>query len=286
MFTDVWGMDAEAKEGDTREDKGRTYKFYDGHWALETGDAEVEATRIPPTESEPNGVFGAYGGGIGFYEAEEAANKIPYTNRSLSTDVFQAGEYSIGAMRKGNDIQYFTAARGDMLEYVIEINQLQSFIEHTENFARAANLVYWKGYLSESDKQILAGNMFTGIGKQWVEATQSPEWWVFAISSYLSLGISSDIPNNNQVQNSDLGSALKSTLDRIKAGTKFPHRNDGSIFTNKEGLLPIKPEGYYKEFVHPTPGSKGAGLQRIVTGRNGEIYYTPDHYKTFINIGG
>jgi filamentous hemagglutinin len=34
----------------------------------------------------------------------------------------------------------------------------------------------------------------------------------------------------------------------------------------------------------PTPGVSGPGPQRIVTGKNGEMYYTPDHYDTFIPI--
>ena len=80
--------------------------------------------------------------------------------------------------------------------------------------------------------------------------------------------------------------AITETIETIRNGIKFPHRNDGSIFKNKEGLLPMKEKGYYKEFVVPTPGVKGAGLQRIVTGSKGEIYYTPDHYGTLIKIGG
>lgn len=77
---------------------------------------------------------------------------------------------------------------------------------------------------------------------------------------------------------------LKPTLDRIVSGEKFPYRNDGSIFKNMEGLLPKQNAGYYKEFVHPTPGVKGPGVMRVVTGQNGEMWFTPDHYKTFIQI--
>jgi guanyl-specific ribonuclease Sa len=77
---------------------------------------------------------------------------------------------------------------------------------------------------------------------------------------------------------------LKLTLDRIASGGKFPHRNDGSIFKNIEGLLPKQNAGYYKEFVHPTPGVKGPGAMRVVTGKGGEMWFTPDHYKTFIPI--
>ena len=83
---------------------------------------------------------------------------------------------------------------------------------------------------------------------------------------------------------------LKPTLDRISSGVKLPHRNDGSIFQNRPNVgktipeLPVKPAGYYKEYVHPTPGVTGPGPQRIVTGQGGEIYYTPDHYLTFIKV--
>lgn len=77
---------------------------------------------------------------------------------------------------------------------------------------------------------------------------------------------------------------LGPTLDRIKNQERYPHRNDGSEFKNRGQDLPIKPSGYYTEYVHPTPGFESPGPQRIVIGRGGETYYTPDHYKTFIRI--
>ena len=81
---------------------------------------------------------------------------------------------------------------------------------------------------------------------------------------------------------------LGPTLERIAKGERFPHRNDGAIFRNREGLLPSKPEGYYREYVHPTPNVRGPGPQRIVIGENGELFFTADHYSTFIplNPGG
>lgn len=75
-----------------------------------------------------------------------------------------------------------------------------------------------------------------------------------------------------------------STLDRIRSGGSHPHPNDGSVFRNKEGLLPSQPQDHYREFVHPTPGVSGAGPQRVVTGGAGELFYTPDHYKTFVRL--
>lgn len=77
---------------------------------------------------------------------------------------------------------------------------------------------------------------------------------------------------------------LKPTLDRIKKGGSNRHRNDGTTFQNREGRLPKKPSGYFKEYVHPTPGIDGPGPQRIILGQNGEVWYTADHYKTFRRI--
>jgi guanyl-specific ribonuclease Sa/LysM repeat protein len=84
---------------------------------------------------------------------------------------------------------------------------------------------------------------------------------------------------------------LQPTIDRISRGTPNSHRNDGSEFKNRppgggngRPLLPVQPRDYYTEYVVPTPGVSGPGPQRIVTGKNGEMYYTPDHYDTFIPI--
>lgn len=46
----------------------------------------------------------------------------------------------------------------------------------------------------------------------------------------------------------------------------------------------MKPEGYYREWVHPTRGVQGSGPQRVVTGQGGETYYSSDHYRAFIPV--
>ena len=71
---------------------------------------------------------------------------------------------------------------------------------------------------------------------------------------------------------------------RIAAGEHDSHRNDGTVFGNREGRLPRQPRGYYTEWVVRTDGVRGVGPQRLITGRNGEAYYTPDHYETFVPV--
>jgi guanyl-specific ribonuclease Sa len=77
---------------------------------------------------------------------------------------------------------------------------------------------------------------------------------------------------------------LRASVERILAGERHAHRNDGSVFRNRERRLPRRPRGYYREYVHPTRGVRGAGPQRLIVGRDGDWWYTPDHYKSFVPL--
>ena len=74
------------------------------------------------------------------------------------------------------------------------------------------------------------------------------------------------------------------TLSRIEAGGPFPYKQDGRVFGNRERLLPQRERGYYREYTVKTPGARDRGARRIVAGRNGEYYYTEDHYRSFRRI--
>ena len=77
---------------------------------------------------------------------------------------------------------------------------------------------------------------------------------------------------------------LAPALARIAAGEPDPHRNDGGIFGNREGRLPARARGHYREYVVRTPGIGHAGPQRLILGADGEVFYTSDHYETFRRI--
>ena len=73
------------------------------------------------------------------------------------------------------------------------------------------------------------------------------------------------------------------TLALIDRGGPFPHRQDGSVFQNRERLLPQRPGGHYREYTVDTPGLGHRGARRIVTGGDphAEWYDTADHYHSF-----
>lgn len=79
-------------------------------------------------------------------------------------------------------------------------------------------------------------------------------------------------------------SAIEKTWALIGTDGPFPYSKDGTEFRNREGRLPGRESGYYREFTVETPGSPDRGARRLVTGRNGEVYYTRDHYQTFIRL--
>lgn len=77
----------------------------------------------------------------------------------------------------------------------------------------------------------------------------------------------------------------KNTLALIRAGGPYPYpRSDNQTFSNREGLLPRESRSYYKEFTVITPGSSDRGARRIITGSEGEKYWTDDHYASFSRI--
>ncbi|MFE6778995.1 ribonuclease domain-containing protein [Streptomyces sp. NPDC057702] len=81
---------------------------------------------------------------------------------------------------------------------------------------------------------------------------------------------------------SNLPAQAHDTLRLIAKGGPFPYPQDGTVFQNRENLLPQHPRGYYHEYTVKTPGSSDRGARRIVTGeRDQEDYYTSDHYRSF-----
>ncbi|TNC22449.1 ribonuclease [Amycolatopsis alkalitolerans] len=71
------------------------------------------------------------------------------------------------------------------------------------------------------------------------------------------------------------------TYDLIQKGGPYPYPEDGTVFQNREGLLPDCSSGYYHEYTVETPGSSTRGARRIISGEGGEYFYTGDHYSSF-----
>ena len=91
------------------------------------------------------------------------------------------------------------------------------------------------------------------------------------------------------VQLSSLPAEAQVTNRLIRRGGPFPYAKDGTVFGNRERLLPPKRRGHYREYTVKTPRSRDRGARRIVCG--GELptepevcFYTDDHYASFARI--
>ncbi len=97
-----------------------------------------------------------------------------------------------------------------------------------------------------------------------------------------------------EIRVAELPPEARATLELIRRGGPFPHARDGTVFGNREGMLPKRPRGYYREYTVKTPGSRDRGARRIVAveGRAGEApsrdrpsyYYSDDHYRSFRQV--
>lgn len=78
------------------------------------------------------------------------------------------------------------------------------------------------------------------------------------------------------------------TYERIHQGGPFPYEKDGTVFGNRERLLPAAKRGFYREYTVKTPGSRDRGAKRIVCGGQTKApdacFYTADHYSSFRRI--
>lgn len=77
----------------------------------------------------------------------------------------------------------------------------------------------------------------------------------------------------------------RETYELIRQGGPFPYDKDGSVFGNRERLLPAARRGFYREYTVATPGSRDRGARRIVCGGPARApqacFYTADHYASF-----
>lgn len=125
----------------------------------------------------------------------------------------------------------------------------------------------------------------------------------FALTSFL-LGAALSVPSLVQAKAPPTGLAVdgasttirvsalprqaQETLELIREGGPFPYGKDGTVFGNRERLLPAQKRGYYREYTVKTPGSRDRGARRIVCGGQPRTpdacYYTADHYASFRRI--
>jgi ribonuclease T1 len=70
----------------------------------------------------------------------------------------------------------------------------------------------------------------------------------------------------------------------IQKGGPYSSNRDGIVFENREKRLPAKSASYYHEYTVRTPGADDRGARRLIYGQSRELYYTDDHYVSFVQV--
>ena len=119
-------------------------------------------------------------------------------------------------------------------------------------------------------------------------------WWFATLMGFILLActffVHARSPQEVQVQATllvtDLPREGQTTYQKIRKGGPFPYEKDGTVFGNRERLLPREARGFYREYTVRTPGVRHRGARRIVCGGSvpaepKACYYTEDHYASF-----
>ena len=94
---------------------------------------------------------------------------------------------------------------------------------------------------------------------------------------------------NDTIALTQLPAQGQDVMKKINAGGPFKYDKDGTVFGNRERILPAKNRGFYREYTVKTPGERTRGARRIVCGglqpaAPEACYYTDDHYASFRKI--
>jgi ribonuclease T1 len=122
----------------------------------------------------------------------------------------------------------------------------------------------------------------------------TPQRWMAVLLGLLlsicTLGVqarpATEAQTSPTVSVTDLPREGQETYQLIHQGGPFPYEKDGTVFGNRERLLPRAMRGFYREYTVRTPGVKHRGARRIVCGGQAPrkpqtCYYTQDHYASF-----
>jgi ribonuclease T1 len=121
----------------------------------------------------------------------------------------------------------------------------------------------------------------SGVAEPTTATTRRPASSTTTTSVAAAAEAVSDLP---VASTADLPPEALDTLALIEAGGPYPYDQDDGVFGNREGILPDAYDGYYREYTVVPPGEGDRGARRFVVGADGEVFYTDDHYESFVEV--
>jgi ribonuclease T1 len=136
--------------------------------------------------------------------------------------------------------------------------------------------------------------LLKGVFMRVAQQALARRWWFATLMGFILMACTNLVqarpPQEVSVQATLVVSELpregQKTYQTILKGGPFPYEKDGTVFGNRERLLPREARGFYREYTVRTPGVRHRGARRIVCGglvptEPKACYYTEDHYASF-----
>ena len=136
--------------------------------------------------------------------------------------------------------------------------------------------------------------LLKGVFMRVAQQAVARRWWFAMLMGFILLACTflmhARSPQEGHAQSTlrvtDLPREGQATYQSIRKGGPFPYEKDGTVFGNREQLLPREARGFYREYTVRTPGVGHRGARRIVCGgpvptEPKACYYTEDHYASF-----
>ena len=153
--------------------------------------------------------------------------------------------------------------------------------------------MFWTGSVTPSSKQMLMLGRALHSGAVSRSVASVALGLVVASGFVSSAAVQARTPDQPGAVGSvalvTLPAQAQTTHRLILSGGPFPYSKDGTVFGNRERLLPPKTRGFYREYTVKTPGSRDRGARRIICGgkpptQPEACFYTDDHYASFKHI--
>jgi len=120
-------------------------------------------------------------------------------------------------------------------------------------------------------------------------------WWLFGLCLSAAVWARGPQAEPNTIDGLpvmawvDLPKPAQEVWRQIHNGGPFRYGKDGTVFFNRERLLPREKRGFYREYTVPTLGLGHRGARRLVCGGMEPTvpeacFYTADHYTSFSRI--
>ena len=224
---------------------------------------------IDPDGKNPLLITAAIGAGAGAVIGGGISAYIQYRDTG-SVNLADVGKVA-GAGAVGGGVIGLTLGAGATLGISAGVTGVVGGLAGGEATELTSSLLNNEGYLFNPNRAVTNAILGGGLG---------------------ALGDKIGGSSSQTLKTSNLPKEAQSTLKLIEGGKAESLKTLNShVFENRpvggKSLLPKHSDSkYYMAYDINVPGTTNRGTQRFVIGKNGERYYTKDHYKSFNKVSG